>query len=207
MDAATAINPRAVLKPQKPPRLYSLAEYLRMEARAEHKHEYQDGKIIKMPYARGPHNIISGNVTIAVGMATMSLPKNYIVFSSDQLVYFPALNHGAYADALVVCEKPLYWDDDNLLLINPILVVEVLSKSTRKYDRAGKFDKYKTLESFREYVLVEQDKPHVESWFREAPGLWRETVLTDLTDALFLKSIGISLPLAGVYRNIEFPAK
>ena len=207
MDAATALNPRAVLKPQKPPRLYSLAEYLRMEARSEHKHEYQDGKIIKMPYARGPHNIISGNVIFLLNQATMPLPKDYMVFSSDQLVYFPALNHGVYADALVVCEKPLYWDDDNLLLINPILVVEVLSRSTRGYDRAGKFSKYKTLESFCEYVLVEQDKPHVESWFRESPGLWRETIVTDLSDALHLKSLDIPLPLAGVYRHIEFPAK
>ena len=132
------------------------------------------------------------------------MPKKYRIFSSDQKIYFPELNHGSYADALAVSEKPEYWDDNQLLLVNPLLVVEVLSDSTEAYDRQGKFAKYKTLPSFREYVLVKQDKYHVETWFRQEPGLWRETIVTDPGAAIELRSLGCVISLADIYENIEF---
>jgi Uma2 family endonuclease len=183
-------------------RTYTLQEFLRKEAKSLHKHEFINGQINKMPYAKGPHNIITANMTVSMGIAFEKADKNYIVFPSDQMVYFPSLDEGVYADALAVCEKPLYWDDQELLLINPIVVVEVLSKSTAKYDRTGKFDKYKTLESFREYVLIRQDKCYAEVWFQEEKGLWRETIATDLSAELPLRSVGISIPLHRIYKNV-----
>ena len=197
-------NPLAILKPQKQPRLHTLDEYLRFEARTQDKHEFYNGKIIKMAYARGPHNIISGNVIFGLNSAFEQKSKNFIVFSSDQKVYFPDLNIGVYADALTVSEKPFYWDDNSLLLVNPLLVVEVLSKSTEKYDRNGKFDKYKTLASFKEYVLIRQDKCYVETWFREKPGLWHETIVTEMDQSIYLNSVDCSIPLSKIYKNIEF---
>ena len=184
-------------------RTYTLEEYLIKEAKSVDKHEFINGQIIKMPYARGPHNIITINMSTALDNALEQLEKNYIVFPSDQKIYFPSLNDGVYADALAVSEKPQYWDDQDLLLINPIIVVEVLSKSTQKYDRTGKFDKYKTLESFREYVLIRQDKCYAEVWFREEPGLWRETILTDLSQDLPLRSVGVFIPMKRIYKNID----
>ena len=183
---------------------YTLTEYLRKEAKSVDKHEFINGHIIKMPYAKGPHNIISANMITQLNIALEQQGKNYIIFPSDQKIYFPSLGDGVYADALAVCEKPIYWDDEKLLLINPLIVVEVLSKSTQKYDRTGKFDKYKTLESFREYVLIRQDTFYAEVWFREKPGTWKETIVTDLSKQLPLQSVGIEIPMQRIYKNVEF---
>ncbi len=208
---SVAVNPLAVLKPTKQPRRYTLEEYLRREEKSLERHEYYDGTIIRVPMARGTHNIIVMNIGSALKFALKAQSKKYIVFGGTQKVYLPPLNYGLYPDALVVCEKPLYWDDNEVLLINPVLIVEVLSKSTSAYDRGDKFSEYKTLPSFKEYVLIEQTECRVESRFREEPDLWRETVVAEPNGKILLKSIGCSLSLADVYENIEFkttaPAK
>jgi Uma2 family endonuclease len=100
----------------------------------------------------------------AIKIAVKQVITKFMVFDSGQKVYFPALDEGVNPDTLAVCEKPIYWDDNAILLINPILGVEIRSKSTKKYDWAGKFLKYKTLGSFREYVLVEQDFCKIETF-------------------------------------------
>ena len=153
---------------------YTFKEYLDFEAKSIEKHEFIDGKIVKMPYAKGPHNIIAVNMSTVLSNALELLEKDYVVFGPDQKIYLPSLNVGVYADAFAVAESPIYFDDDQLLLINPLLVVEVLSKSTSKYDRTGKFDKYKTLDSFREYVLIRQDEYYAEVWYREKIGYWEK---------------------------------
>ncbi|MBL7774803.1 MAG: Uma2 family endonuclease [Saprospiraceae bacterium] len=196
-------NPLAILPRSKKQRLYTLEEYLRKEAQSTEKHEYFNGKITKMPYARGPHNEIAANVIAAFKTAFKPLKKTYRIFSSDQKIYFPELNYGAYADTLVVSESPQYFDDQELLLINPLIVVEILSKSTQAYDRVGKFDAYKTLPSFQEYVLIRQDRYEVETRFREEPNLWRETLVRDAYASITLQSVDISLSLADIYEHIR----
>lgn len=200
---AESPNRLAVVKARKPARLYTLDEYLRMESRSNDKHEYLNGKIVKIPYSRFPHNLISGNIITKLNNEIEAIGKPYLVLTSDQQIFLPKLNYGLYADAITVCEKPKFWYDNNLLLVNPTLIVEILSKSTAKYDRAGKFDEYKTLPSFQEYVLVRQDAYSVETRFREEPGLWRETLMTDLEGSVFLRSIGCSVLLKSIYRNVE----
>jgi Uma2 family endonuclease len=203
METATFdFLPRLILS--KPIKRYTLEEYLEKEEKSTHKHEFIDGQIIKMPYAKGPHNMISANMMAQLIINLDNLNKSYSVFSSDQKVYFPSLDEGVYADALAVCEKPLYWDDNELLLINPIIVVEVLSKSTKNYDRGGKFDKYKTLESIREYVLIRQDSHYAEVWYRESPGHWHETIVTDIYKNVPLQSVCIEISMAKIYKNIAF---
>jgi Uma2 family endonuclease len=195
------------LKLNRPIHRYTLEQYLEKEAKSLEKHEFINGQIIKMPYAKGPHNIISANMMAQLIIKTDDLDNNYTVFTSDQKVYFPSIDAGVYADALAVCEEPLYWDDNQLLLINPIIVVEVLSKSTQKYDRTGKFDKYKTLESFKEYVMIRQDECYAEVWYRESPGRWQETIVTDMKGELPLQSVGISISMERIYRNVELKGK
>jgi len=187
---------------KKEPRFFTLEEYLEREKRTQYKHEYENGKIVRMAYSRAPHNEIAINISTAIKIAIKGLPKKYRVFNSDQKIYFPELNHGAYADTLVVCEQPEFWQGNDLLIINPLLVVEVLSDSTEKYDRSGKFSKYKTLPSFKEYVLVKQNRSYIETWYREEPHLWRETIVTDLTGTIELRSLGCSIALGDVYENI-----
>lgn len=193
------------LRLKKKERFVSLREYVLWEAKRDDKYEYHNGKIVKMAYARGPHNEITVNVAAALKAAIRMLIKKYRVFSGDQKIYLPEVNHGVYPDAVAVCEAPEYWDDDTLLLVNPLLIVEVLSKSTQKYDREGKFDLYKTRPSFEEYVLIRQDTCEVETRYREEPGLWRETVITDPNGSVFLKSLGCSVSVADIYENIDFP--
>ncbi len=204
-ETTSAIQAQAPLQLKKKERFVTLREYVLWEAKRDEKYEYHNGKIVKMAYARGPHNEITVNVTAALKAAIRMLKKKYRVFSGDQKIYLPEVNHGVYPDAVAVCEAPEYWDDDTLLLVNPLLIVEVLSKSTQKYDREGKFDLYKTRPSFEEYVLVRQDTCEVETRYREEPGLWRETVVTDPNGSVFLKSLGCSISVADIYENIEFP--
>jgi Uma2 family endonuclease len=205
MDSAIANksdNPLALLKPKKKPRFYSLEEYLKREERALEQHEYFNGTIIAKPMAKGPHNIIVMNTGTALNNAIDEGNKSYTVLGSNQKVYLPTLNYGLYPDVLVVCEEPEYWDENELLLINPLLIVEVLSKSTRSYDRGNKLREYKTLASFKEYMLIEQDKHQVEISFREEQNLWRDTVITDPNGMVELKSIGCSISMAQVYKKV-----
>ena len=154
--------------------------------------------------ATGPHNIAVANITAALVQSFSARNKPYLVFGSQQLVYLPDLNFILYPDVLVVAEAPLYWDENEVLLINPLLVVEVLSKNTRGYDRTEKFAAYKTLQSFREYLLVDPYHCRMESRFREEPDLWRESIVTELDKSITLKSVGCELQLADVYRHIKF---
>jgi Uma2 family endonuclease len=203
-EGATQKNPLAVLKPTKPPRRFTLEEYLRREERSLERHEYFDGIIVPVPMAKGPYNIITANIIVALGNALQAADKDYTLFTNSQKVYLPSLNFGLYPDALVISESPVYWDDNEVLLINPLVIVEVLSRSTRTYDRSEKFSEYKTLPTFREYVLIEQTKCMVETRFREEPDLWREKTYTNMNDRILLRSIGCSIALADVYRKIQF---
>ena len=203
-DTNIAINPLAVLKPEKEPRRYTLAEFLRREERSQDLNEYYDGLIIKKTMARGPHNIIGMNIGAALKVAVKSLDKKYIVSGLQQLVYLPELNFGLYPDVIVIAEKPEYWDNNQVLLTNPIVIIEVLSRSTKKYDRTEKFNEYKTIPSFQEYILIDQNKCHVESRFREEQNLWRDTIIIDIEKSIQLKSINCCVELSDIYENIEF---
>jgi Uma2 family endonuclease len=193
--------PKLILN--KPVRRYTLEEYLRKEANSTTKHQFIKGEIIKIPNAKYAHNLTAMNMAVELTNQTNDLEKNYQILGSDQKIYFPSLDEGVYADALAICEKPLFWDDEELLLINPILVVEVLSKSTQKYDKEGKFSKYKTLESFKEYVMIRQNECYAEVWYRERKGLWHETIITDIEGKLPLQSLGIEVSMKKIYRNLN----
>jgi Uma2 family endonuclease len=197
-------NPLAVLAPTKEPRRYTLAEYLRFEERSKELHEYYDGIITKRPMARGPHNFIGANMITALKIAVKSLDKKYRISGLQQLVYLPVLNISLYPDIIVIAEKPQYWDNNEVLLINPIVIIEVLSRSTKKYDRNGKFAEYKTLPSFQEYVLIDQNKCHIESHFKEAPNLWRDSMIDDMSQSLYLKSLDCPIALSDIYEDIVF---
>lgn len=191
----------------KTEKLYSLEEYLAFEARSVHKHEFNNGKIIRMAKAKAKHNQIAANLTGALKYAVRPLPKRYIVYNSDQKVYIEDINRGVYPDTLVVCEKPEFWKGDEELIINPLLVVEVASRSTRAYDRSDKFMLYQKIPSFQEYILVEQNRPSVESWFQVKPNTWEKTIEKDLTKSIALRSLGVSIDLSEIYEYVDFLKK
>jgi len=201
--SVTSANPLAVLKTRVPSRQFTLQEYLQREEKSMERHAYYNGQMIKLPMAKGPHNIIAANILTAIKIGVKNQDKKYVVFGSNQKIYLPQFNIGLYPDALVVAETPLYWDDNEVLLINPILIVEILSKSTGNYDRGDKFTEYKTLDSFQEYVLIEQNTNRVETRFREESNLWRDTISTDLDTQIQLRSLGVSIAMIDIYENVQ----
>ena len=125
-----------------------------------------------------------------------------MVYNSDQKIYIEAANVVVYPDALVICEKPIFWNGREDLIVNPLVVVEVLSESTRRYDKGDKFLLYKQAPTLREYVTVEQKKPLVESWFRLEKNTWDNSFQTDISQSFELRSIGVSISLSDIYENI-----
>ena len=198
--------PLAVLEPvQKVERRLTLQAYLRREEKNEGLafNEYYNGVITKLPLTTAPHNIITVNISAALKYGLKLTHKIYRIRLAQQLVYLPKLNVALYPDALVVSDTPQYFDKNEVLLINPILIVEVLSKGTKKYDRTDKFDEYRTLDSFREYVLIDQKRCHIELRYREAPDTWHYSEVTDMKGIILLKSLGLSIAVADIYDNIK----
>jgi Uma2 family endonuclease len=189
------------------PKIYTFAEYLRREEKALEKHEFYNGKIIKMPGGTHTHSEIAANTVTALKIVIRPLPKKFRVYSSDLKIYFEPVDIGVYPDALVVCEQPEFWNNRLDIIVNPLLVVEVLSPSTQTFDRKGKFDLYQTLPSFQEYVLINADKPSVETRFREEPDLWRIKTEDNINHSIPLRSLGVSISLADIYEDIVFPVK
>ncbi len=186
-----------------PEKQFSLSEYLAKEESAQHKHEYHNGQIIAMHGSKIKHNIIATNLTTAIKSAVKNLLQKFFVINSDQKIYIPQVNKVLYADALVICEEPELWEDREDLLLNPLLIVEVASKSMRNYDRGEKFMSYRLIPSFREYILVEQDKPLVENWFRSKPNTWEITAQEDTEQSVFLQSLGVFISLQDIYEHIS----
>ncbi|MCU0346058.1 MAG: Uma2 family endonuclease [Saprospiraceae bacterium] len=180
---------------------YSLDEYFALEEKAEEKHEYHNGKIIPMPGGSIPHSKIAVNITTALEVWIKSQKLPLVVLSSDTKIRIQDFNRNLYPDALVVCEKVDYWNGRTDIITNPVLIFEVLSESTEQYDREDKFRMYRTLPSFREYVLVNQFKPLINDYFlqNEQEGLWKINAADSLDAKIKLPSIGFELSLSDVY--------
>jgi Uma2 family endonuclease len=186
---------------------YTLEEYLQREEKALHKHEFYNGQIIRMAGAKARHNEIAMNLGSAIKIAIRPLPIKYRVYNSDQKIYIESENLSVYPDALVVSEAPQFWEGKEELIVNPLLIVEIASKSTASYDRTRKFDFYRHIPTFKEYVLVKQMTPSVESWFRTNPDTWHIVTEKNLSASIFLRSLGVSISLTDIYENITFNEK
>jgi Uma2 family endonuclease len=187
----------------KPVRKCSLEQYIRKEEKANEKYEFFDGRIEKMPLSNGPHNILTVNIAFQIRQIVEKLNQNAIVLISKQKVYIPYHNAAIYPDALAVTAKPLFWDDWETLLINPVLVVEILTKNKKKYNRNRKYEYYKSLESIKEYVLIHQDEYYIEVWHREKPEYWRETFYKNSTEKIALNSLKVNISMEDIYHNIS----
>ncbi|MCF8246024.1 MAG: Uma2 family endonuclease [Saprospiraceae bacterium] len=180
---------------------YSLDEYFALEEKAEEKHEYHNGKIITMAGGSTSHSKIAVNITRALDNWIKAQKLPLIVLNSDTKIRIQDFNRNFYPDALVVCEKVNYWNGRTDIITNPVLIFEVLSESTEHYDREDKFRMYRTLPSFKEYVLVNQFKPLVNDYFLqdEKEGLWKISSADSLEAKIVLPSIGFELSLADIY--------
>lgn len=183
--------------------LYSPEVYLARDREAEEKSEYWDGYVYTMPGANRRHNVIVSNVGTTLNVQLAAKPCE--VYPSDMRVRIPRSHRYLYPDVTVVCGEPRFEDERIDILVNPTVVVEVLSESTERFDRGKKFDTYRQLDSLQVYVLIAQDEPHVYLYTRQTDGGWLFTEATALAAVLPLAPIGCELSLADVYRKVQFP--
>ncbi len=183
-------------------KIYTISEYLSLEARAKNKHEYYNGKIIQMPGASFTHNVIAVNIMSILNAALFE--KNFFVLNSDMKIHIPQLESFVYPDAVVVFEKPVLYEGRTDVVLNPLLIVEVASRSTKKYDRTTKFEYYKTLPSFKEYVLVEQAQPWIVASYKIADRTWQDTEAATLDDSIHLQSVNCTIEMKRVYHGVTF---
>lgn len=183
---------------------YTEAEYLARERRAEHKSEYNRGEIFAMAGATREHNLIVVNV--ASELRNQLKNRDCEVYPSDMRVRLPSGLY-TYPDVTVACGEPKFIDDEFDTLINPTVLVEVLSTSTEAYDRGTKAQQYRDLESLAHYVLVASEKRHIEVHTRQANGQWAISESSDLAGEVELPVIGCRLALAEVYAKVVFEQK
>lgn len=185
------------------PRDYLTPEaYLARERAAETKSEYFDGEVFAMAGASRAHNLIVFNVASQMGPQLRGGPCE--AYIGDMRVKVSATGLYTYPDLVVVCDKPELEDEHLDTLLNPTLIIEVLSPSTESYDRGQKFAHYRQIESLQEYVLIAQDRPHVERFVRQPDGQWLLLTATDPAGVVPLSSVDGQLVLSEVYERVEF---
>jgi Uma2 family endonuclease len=183
-------------------RYYSPEEYLELEVNSELRHEYIDGLIIPMTGGTPNHNKIAGNLYVAIHFALKRQP--YEVYYTDQRLWIPHRRIHTYPDVMVVQTPLVFAEGRNDTITNPVMIAEVLSKSTKGYDRDEKFAAYRTIPNFQEYILIDQYKIHVEQYIKTDNKKWMFLEYEDNHDTLNLASIPCQISLADIYDKIDF---
>jgi Uma2 family endonuclease len=180
-------------------RRLTVEAYLALERQSETRNEYLNGEMFAMTGASRRHNRIALNVAMTLDRQLAG--RGCEVFVSDMRVQVSAGHHFTYPDVVVACGEPRFTDGEVDTLLNPSLIVEVLSASTERYDRGAKFASYRTLPSLAEYVLISQDRVHVEHFVRQGSGAWLLTETDVREDSVELPSIGCALALTDIYQR------
>lgn len=179
----------------------TVEEYLAFEEKAKVKHEYMDGEIFSMVGAKRNHSIVGTNISTELNIQRRE--KDCEVHANDFRVQV-RIGHYVYPDVIVACGEIEITDNDTTL-INPTVVIEVLSKSTEKRDRGDKLEDYFKIDSIKDYILVAQNKVKVEHYHRESDNKWLLRIYENLEDILIVESINCRLPLKFIYLKVKFP--
>ena len=183
--------------------IYSLEEYFELEKSTNEKFEFWDGNVWSMSGASFSHNRIVRNLNTEVDLQLRE--KGCEAFPSDLRVKVPDYPPYRYPDLTALCGKPEIEKIGGIdMLVNPQLIVEVLSDSTEGFDRGDKFSYYKSIESFTEYILIAQHRPHVSQFVKHGDGFWMNMEYNDLPETVELKSVPCKLALSSIYRNVSF---
>ncbi len=185
-----------------PKMTFTPEEYLSLEIVSEEKHEYDRGLIVAMAGASNFHNFISINLVVLIGSRLWGSPCRPL--GSDQRLKVSDSGRYTYPDLMIQCGKPEYDPLDSNTLINPTVVIEVLSDSTFYRDQHEKLRAYQQIPSVKEIALVSQMQPLATVYSRTPEGFWLVKHYEDLTGMFTLESVGVSIPLADVYRDVEF---
>jgi Uma2 family endonuclease len=177
-------------------------EYLEIERKAEFKSEYFAGEMFAMAGAKEAHNLLVTNLVTELNLQLR--PRPCRVYSNDMRVRVSPGGLYTYPDVISVCGDPQFLDEQRDTLLNPGLLVEVLSPSTEGYDRGRKFEQYRTIASLNEYLLVSSDRIQADLYSRQADGRWMLTSASDLQDSINLQALNCRITLASLYEKVEF---
>ena len=182
---------------------YSPQQYLEQERKAAYRSEYYSGEIFAMAGASQRHNLIASNIIREISTQFRGRPCQ--TYTSDMRVKVNATGLYTYPDVVAVCGEIEFEDEDQDTLLNPVVVIEVLSRSTEAYDRGEKFAHYRRLGSVQDYLLISQDKVRVEHYARQRDDHWLLSEINSLTERVVLSSVSCELLLADIYEKIGFP--
>jgi Uma2 family endonuclease len=179
----------------------TLDEYRALSETAEERLEYRNGEIFTMTGGTANHSAITVNITSALFIALHD--TDFRVYNGDMRIWIPEFNCGTYADVLVLNGEPEFHEQRTDEILNPILIVEVLSPSTQGYDRGEKFRKYRSISSLREYLLISQSEPYIEHYSRsENADIWQLQISDRLEQKITLTSLSTEVPLNEIYRRV-----
>ena len=181
---------------------YTPEEYWELEEKSEFRNEYIQGEIKPVAGGTPNHNEIAGNFYTFLKLALRG--KGYKVFMTDLRLWIPPYNVYTYPDIMVIKGQPVLQNNRNDTVINPLLIVEVLSKSTKNYDQGDKFDYYRSIPEFSEYILVDQYRYYVKQFAKADDGRWWLSEYQDEDDSLSFASLDDEIKLSDIYREIEF---
>jgi Uma2 family endonuclease len=188
-----------------PKERFTLEEYIEFDKNSEERWEYFDGVVVSMSGGTLAHNQISTN--LLTGLHKDALAKGCRVLPADMRIKVPKAPPYRYADIVVVCGPPVIEKIQGLdVLVNPSLIIEILSESTEAYNRGQKFVSYKSIETFREYLLVAQDRPSITHYVRQTDGSWLRTDIEGLDNEIEIVTISCKMSLREIYALVDFPA-
>lgn len=182
----------------------TIEEYLEFENASEEKHEYYQGELFAMSGAKVPHNIIAGNIFGALLQQLKG--KSCRPFNSDQRIHIPENTLFTYPDISIVCGEIVTKDNDDWNILNPSVIIEVLSRSTKNYDRGEKFKLYRNIQTLKEYILVDSENIHIEVFRTNANSHWELEEYKKPEETMLVKTVQLSIPLTEIYEGTKLNA-
>ncbi len=188
----------------QPHQRLSEEDYLRLERESDVRHEFHAGEIVAMVGASRAHNLIAGNTYASLHAQLRKRPCE--IYNNDMRVRVPVANLYTYPDITVTCGESQFADEEFDTLLNPTIIIEILSPSTESYDRGKKFQHYRTIRSLKEYLLITQDAYHIDHFVRQGEINWLLTTYDGPTATVHLASIDCTLMLTDLYEKVDIPS-
>lgn len=205
IDRLEAVSHESSPDTQNDQAFITLEEYRAISETSEERLEYRNGEIFTMSGGTANHSAIAVNLIIYLGFLLRD--TDFRMYNGDMRIWIPEFTCGTYADALVINGEPEFNGTRTDEILNPLLIVEVLSPSTEGYDRGEKFRKYRSIPSLREYLLISQSEPYIEHYFKsdsksENSNIWQFQISDRLEQKMTLPSLNLEVPLTEIYRRI-----
>jgi len=181
----------------------SIEEYLEMEQSSIEKHEYYKGEIFDMSGAKMPHNTISKNLLGT--LFTKLKGKKCQPYGSDVRIHIESNTLFAYPDISIICDEVITRNNDDFNVLNPVVIIEILSQSTKNYDRGEKFKLYRDIPTLKEYILIDSESIHIETFRLNEKNHWELEEYNFVTEELYVKAINEKILIADIYEGVKIP--